>query len=243
MTAENTSKDILRSVLNSFNIDDISDVFDEMKMDNRKEIIKSHPYPISQCKDGRWMTYIDDDLHPKGKRQIKRGTKESVEDAIVERFCKITKVKKGLSLAELYSEWMIWRRNIGTNPKTITENCNEWKKYVADYPISKINIKKIDDDILDDYFLQVTGKYQISYKRLSNICTMLRLMFKYAVKKKMLPFNPIDSIDLADYKRRCKPSKSLHTYPETQLQPRANKFQSKTYNANSPATQKHSPEH
>ena len=38
-------------------------------------------------------------------------------------------------------------------------------------------------------------------------------------------------------------SKSLHTYTETKLHPRANKFQSKTYYANSPATQEHSPTH
>ena len=38
-------------------------------------------------------------------------------------------------------------------------------------------------------------------------------------------------------------SKSLHTYTETKLHPRANKFQSKTYQANSPTTQEHNPEH
>ena len=37
--------------------------------------------------------------------------------------------------------------------------------------------------------------------------------------------------------------KSLHTYTETKLHPRANKFQSKTYQANSPTTQEHNPEH
>ena len=37
-------------------------------------------------------------------------------------------------------------------------------------------------------------------------------------------------------------SKCLHTYTETKHHPRANKFQSKTYHANSPATQEHSPE-
>ena len=37
--------------------------------------------------------------------------------------------------------------------------------------------------------------------------------------------------------------KSLHTYTETKHHTRANKFQSKTYHANSPATQEHSPEH
>ena len=38
-------------------------------------------------------------------------------------------------------------------------------------------------------------------------------------------------------------SKSLHTYTKTKLHPRANNFQSKTYHANSPAMQEHSPEH
>ena len=36
-------------------------------------------------------------------------------------------------------------------------------------------------------------------------------------------------------------SKSLHTSTETKHHPRANKFQSKTYNTNSPTTQEHSP--
>ena len=36
-------------------------------------------------------------------------------------------------------------------------------------------------------------------------------------------------------------SKTLHTYTETKFHPRVNKFQSKTYHANSPATQEHSP--
>ena len=36
--------------------------------------------------------------------------------------------------------------------------------------------------------------------------------------------------------------KRLHTYSETKHHPRAKKFQSKTYHANSPATQEHSPE-
>ena len=38
-------------------------------------------------------------------------------------------------------------------------------------------------------------------------------------------------------------SKSLHTYTETKLHPRANKFHSKTYRANSPTKQDHDPEH
>ena len=38
-------------------------------------------------------------------------------------------------------------------------------------------------------------------------------------------------------------SKSLHTYTETKLHPRANKFQIKTYQANSPTKQEHNPDH
>ena len=37
--------------------------------------------------------------------------------------------------------------------------------------------------------------------------------------------------------------KSLHTYTETKLHPRANKFQCKTHHANSSAKQEHNPEH
>ena len=37
--------------------------------------------------------------------------------------------------------------------------------------------------------------------------------------------------------------KSLHTYTETKLHPRANKFQSKAYQVNSPTMQEYNPEH
>ena len=38
-------------------------------------------------------------------------------------------------------------------------------------------------------------------------------------------------------------SKNLHAYTETKLHPRAKKFQSKTYQANSPTAQEHNLEH
>ena len=38
-------------------------------------------------------------------------------------------------------------------------------------------------------------------------------------------------------------SKSLHIYTETKLHPRTNKFQSKTYQTNSPTKQEHNPKH
>jgi len=39
------------------------------------------------------------------------------------------------------------------------------------------------------------------------------------------------------------PPKSLHTYTETKLHPRTNKFQCKTHHTNSPAKQEHNTEH
>ena len=56
----------------------------------------------------------------------------------------------------------------------------------------------------------------------------------------------IDWFDLLVVQRTLKSLlqhiKRLHTYNETKHHPRANKFQSKTYHANSPAIQEHSPE-
>ena len=39
------------------------------------------------------------------------------------------------------------------------------------------------------------------------------------------------------------PTKNLFTYTETKLHPRANKFQSKTHQTNSPTMQEHNPKH
>ena len=52
----------------------------------------------------------------------------------------------------------------------------------------------------------------------------------------------IKSVMPSSYLILCPPL-LLHTYTEIKLHPRANKFQSKTFHANSPATQEYIPEH
>ena len=58
---------------------DLDDVQARLEMKNRAEIIEMHPYAITQGKDGNWRTYLVDYSKKNNRRQIKKSTKEKVE--------------------------------------------------------------------------------------------------------------------------------------------------------------------
>lgn len=64
---------------------------------------------------------------------------------------------------------MIWRRDNGTDPKTILENSNDWKRFLSNHPLSKKRIKDIELADIEDFFLNIIKDHSITYKRLKRL--------------------------------------------------------------------------
>lgn len=187
------------------------DVLKEVKMKQDEKIINQHPYKINQGKNGRWYTYLRDPESPKGRRQIAKSTKEKIYEAILADYNQRNKKNdlNSITLENLYEKWMIWRRDTGTAPKTITENKNEWNRFLKSNPIAYKKVREIRMYDLEDFFMQITTNHAITYKRLTNVKSMLNGLFKYGIRIALINDSPMHNVDFAQFQTRCKPENSV----------------------------------
>ena len=186
------------------------DVLENIKKMNNRTILKQHPYKIFKGSDGRYKTYVKDDTKPKNRRMIVRLTLQALEQAIIEDYNHNT--ISNLTVKQLYEKWMIWRKEIGTDCKTMQENSNEWKRFIQNHSFSGIKVKDVNLKIINSLFLDITKGHAITYKRMINVKSLLNGMFKYAVVYlEIIPHSPMADIDFKQFRNRCKPEKCNKT--------------------------------
>lgn len=112
------------------------------------------------------------------------------------------------SLTESYREWMLWRKEIQTNSKTLRENANEWKSYIANSELADMQTKDITIEHLEKFLYSITADFAITSKRLTNIIVVLNGIFKRSVSLKLIPHNPLADVDLKTFRKRCRPKNS-----------------------------------
>jgi integrase len=185
----------------------IEDLLDKVEAMKNQAIIQQHPYTISPGSDGRYRTYLSDASMPKGRRQIAKSTLEAVHTAIIADF-KRREEEASLNLENVYEQWMLWRRGIGTDPKTLKENANDWKRFLADSNLVKMKVEKIKVFDLEDFFFSITKGHAITFKRLSNVRTVLEGIFKYAIRLELTERSIVFDVNYRQFRTRCKPSTS-----------------------------------
>ena len=79
--------ELLRQAVGN-DIIDLNDVQAKFEMKKKSEILEKHPYAISQGRDGKWRTYLVDYTKKNNRRQIKKSTREKIEEAIINEYKK-----------------------------------------------------------------------------------------------------------------------------------------------------------
>lgn len=196
----------LLQTLCQMDILDSGSVFGNIDEMTRQAILKKHPHPITQYADGRWKTYVEDPAHPGKRKQIAKASREEVEKAIVHHAKEIilAHANQKITMQLLYEEWMHYRIRIGTSPKTLAENKNEWNRFISEHTLAKMQVTKVDAGILEDFFFDITKNHAITQKRMVNVKTVLNGMFKRAKANGVLATNPMDDVDFAQYRNRYK---------------------------------------
>lgn len=74
---------------------DIDDVLQKDKEMKKQDILKQHPYTITQNKkNGRWYTYIPDPTRPNNRKSVAKTKKEDLIDFLVDFYTKQDESKK-----------------------------------------------------------------------------------------------------------------------------------------------------
>ena len=89
---------LFRAVNND--IIDMNDVRNKVEMMERTKILEQHKYAITQGQDGNWRTYLPDTTKKNNRRQVKKSTKEKVEQTVVEYYSQLQK-KESVTLESL----------------------------------------------------------------------------------------------------------------------------------------------
>ena len=169
----------------------------------KKKILEEHKYTIYYIeKENAYRTYLPDDNKPNKRRPIKRKSKEELEEAIISFYTELEKINNPvyITLEELFKKWLIYKRDYtSAKPKTIQEYMNDYNKFIRDTELAKMCVKDITPIILIRFFRKLTKNRLYTYKRISNVRSILNGLMSYAIEEEIISYNPVRDVNLKTF--------------------------------------------
>lgn len=193
----------------------IDDVQRELEMKERTEILEKHQYKITQGKDGKWRTYLPDSSRKNNRRQIKKATREKIEEEVV-KYYRQQEQKKELTLEELYPEWLkYYSLHVGA-VGTVKRVTSDWKRFYQNDKLIKMSISKITKVELDVWAHEMVKHYKMTKTCYFNMSMILRKMMNYALEMEYISYNPFEGVkvDSKLFYKKKKPANETQVYTE-----------------------------
>ena len=187
--------EVLSLLCESGIIEDESDVVAKLNMTKKEQIVQKHPYAISQGKDGRWRTYVSDGTKLNGRRQIAKSTKEKLYDAIVKYYESDEEDKyKGITVTQLFPEWLEYKRLHTNREGTIKRIVNEWKRLYEGTDIVNCPVTSLTKLQLDEWVHHLIKDNGMNRKQYSNASVIMRQLMEYALDRGVISVNPFANV-------------------------------------------------
>jgi integrase len=161
-----------------------------VKMKQQKKIMDEYRDKIKLRKDGRQYYVIIN------RKQVTASTL----DALYEKLWELHYGYQNASLAELFPQWLIWKRdNTPVSAKTLKEYTFLWNsvfqgKSLVDRPLRTLTSK---DFIC--FFRLLTKNRQLTKSRFTNIKSLLNGVYSFAIEQEIVTHNPIRDIDCRQF--------------------------------------------
>lgn len=169
----------LKEALDSGMID-YAAIQEQIAMADTKKYLKGHKFKIYQGKDGKWNTYIPDNLDKRGRRLVRKNTREEVEKEVV-RFYKTRESEP--TVAEVFGQWVRLKFEYGEIAKQTYDRYDfVFNQYFVPSGLANRKIKSVDEVQLEDFIRRTIHDHQLTVKGWSNLRIIIRGIFKYAKK-------------------------------------------------------------
>lgn len=176
---------------------DMGNVEEMMEKKKLSQILKRHPYAITQGKNGRWYTYVYDEKYKHNRRQIAKSSKEAIYDELISYYenPKMEVITdKYITLEELYPKWIKFKE-LHTNASTyITRIKSEWKKHYLNTAIIKVPICELTKLMLDEWVHKLVKKNNMSKNQYYNCTVIMNQALDYAVDLELIESNPFKKV-------------------------------------------------
>ena len=197
-----------------FDIDTMQNIHMAKKIEQVK---KMHPFAITAPREegGRWQTYYQ--YSSEKRKCIKAGTEQKLLEKLVALYFSNSHLEK-LTFDELFLEWLEYKKSITNSPNTITRHRQHYNKYFASCALSGKKLRQLDSLTLETEFNRIVRENCLSRKEWTNIKTIPKGMFEYAIRKSYLDTNPMDKVQiLVRYRQVAKKSGKTQTYNSEEL--------------------------
>ena len=175
-----TDKELLNFALEN-GIIDILAIQEQIEMNERKKYLEMHKYEVFLGSDGNYHTSVPDSTKKNNRRAIKRKTKESIEDAIIEHY---KKNENEPYLKDLFEQWIDSKLKYGEIEKqTADKYRNDFIRFFASHKLCNRRMSYITEDDLEDFIKSTIHDMELTAKAWGNLRTIINGMFKYAKKK------------------------------------------------------------
>lgn len=181
---------------------DMSYVREQIEMNKRREMLEKHPYAIWQGKDGKWRTYLPDQS---SRRMIKRSTRESVEDAVVE-YHKSLKENQPNTFDDVYWMWRKVQDELVESPNTPLKYDTDYERYFKQNDFLKREIDAINEDDIKMFMHRTIKELSLCKKAAKTLFGYLRRVFRCAKMNRLIEANPTEYLNAKDFYKYCTPS-------------------------------------
>ena len=160
----------------------------------KEKVDKIHDHAISKGmgKDGRWFTNVRDPRTGKLKR-VAGQTKEDVYQKLYDFYFVTPKKKKALTLRRVYPEWLRYRVATAGKTNSVHRQDTDFKRFYLDEPLSKkildTPVTELTRATLKKWECEMIRKHEMTYKRATNIFSILRQVLDYLVDCEKLTKN------------------------------------------------------
>ena len=169
--------------LSENSIIDIACVQKQIEMKKRDEVLKKHPWKISQGKDGYFRTYLPD--KEKGRKMIKKSTLKAVEDVVIDYWLA---EEENPSIKDVFDEWNDRRLELKKiSSATHFRNIQIFDRHFKE--IENRRIKSMSADDIENFLEEQVPKYNLSAKAFANLKTVTKGFLKRAKKRKLISFS------------------------------------------------------
>ena len=208
-------ENVLQYLISYAKLDSIDEVLDNIEIMRNKDILNQHPYAITENKDGRYSTYVIDDIKSSKRRKIVKPTREALEKELI-RFYKERdeqQSRKNICLRKIYPEWLEYKA-LHTDSSAYIKTIDElWNKFYYNNSIIDIPLFKLDKKTLDIWAHKLIRDNNMTKKKYYNTTIIMRQALDYAIDSHIIDDNCFNHVKV-DSKLFRKPKKKAD---ETQV--------------------------
>lgn len=158
----------------------LNEVLQEIDMQERAKILEEHVFQIWKAKNGKWYTYIPDEI--KGRILKKRTTEKALEDFLVNFY---REQQNNPTVGEVYSKWIKRKLDFNEISKGSADRyTTDFERFFVKTGFASRRIKYISSENLEDFIREQICEKRLTQKTFASLRTIVRGIWKYAKRQR-----------------------------------------------------------